>query len=134
MDVFVIFKPGSGIILDPRPVLNYFKSKGYKESDDRILIGGWPVQFLPPRGKLEEEAMRNAITLEDDAGPPLRVFSAEYIAAVALKTGRAKDFSRLLQFWESAALDRSQFKEIVSRHELTEKWLVFKKKFDLTEP
>jgi hypothetical protein len=134
VDVFVIFKPGSSIIIDPTPVLNYFKDKGYKESDDRIIIGGWPVQFLPPPGHLEEEAIQNAITLEDDDEPPLRVFTPEYLDAVALKTGLPKDFARLLQFWESPALDRGEFEEIVSRHGLAEKWVTFKQKFEITEP
>ena len=31
------------------------------------------------------------------------------------------------------ALDSGQFEEIVSRHELTEKWLAFKRKFELTD-
>ena len=135
MDVFVLFKPSSNIILDPSPVYSYFREKGYKLLDDegRIIIGGWPVQFLSPPGSLEEEAIENAVVLQDDDEPPLRVFSAEYIAAVALKTGRGKDLSRLLQFLESGVLDTSQFVGILSRHGLTEKWLDFKRKFELPD-
>jgi hypothetical protein len=134
VDVFVVFKPGSSLILDPTPVLHYFTSKGYVMKDDRVIIGGWPVQFLPPPGALEEEAMQHAVILEDDDGPPLRVFSAEHVAAVALKTGRPKDLMRLLQFLEGSVLDRGLFDEIVSRHGLTGKWLDFKRKFEPTEP
>jgi len=129
VDVFVAFKPEGALIIDPSPLLNYFKDKGYLMEDDRVVIGGWPVQFLPPPGPLEEEAMERAVLLEDDDGPPLRIFSAEYLAAAALKTGRSKDKSRLLQFLESGVLDRTRFDDVVSRHGLTEKWLDFRKQF-----
>ena len=62
-----------------------------------VVVSGWPVQFLPPTGPLIEEALAKAVEV-DIAGIPARVFTAEYLAAIALHTGRAKDKARLLQF------------------------------------
>jgi hypothetical protein len=59
----------------------------------------------------------------------VRVFTAEYLAAVALQTSRAKDKARLLQFFETGALDRNKFETIVERHRLTEKWRQFQQQF-----
>lgn len=59
-----------------------------------IVIGGWPVQFLPPTTPLAEEALRNAVET-DVQGISVRVCSAEHLAAIALQTGRAKDKVRL---------------------------------------
>ncbi len=128
VDVFVIFKHQAGPLIDPSPVFDYLKNRGYSMDGDRVTIGGWPVQFLPPPGSLEDEAMECAIILEDDEGS-LRVFSPEHLAAVALKTGRPKDFARLLQFLDYPKLDIQVFESIIFRHQLTEKWLEFKNRF-----
>jgi len=58
-----------------------------------------------------------------------RVFTAEHLAAIALQTGRAKDKARLLQFIETAALDRARFQAILSRHGLQEAWQRFEKQY-----
>src|SRR5438552_8879007 len=79
-------------------------------------------------GSLIEEALESAVDL-DVEGIPVRVFTAEYLAAVALQTSRAKDKARLLQFFETGALDRNKFETIVERHRLTEKWRQFQQQF-----
>jgi len=55
--------------------------------------------------------------------------AAEYLAALALQTGRAKDKARLLQFIEAHALDRKKFEELVERHGLTDTWREFQRQF-----
>lgn len=92
------------------------------------MIGGWPVQFLPPAGPLEEEAIRDAPS-HLVAETPIRVMSAEHLTAIALKTGRAKDYARILQFIESGILDSSRLDGILSRFELLDKWENFGKRF-----
>ena len=93
-----------------------------------IIIGGWPVQFLPPTGPLVEEALVEAVEIDVD-GMPARVFDAEHLAAIALQTGRAKDKARLLQFIESAVLDMRRFQEIISRYGLLPQWQKFERQF-----
>jgi hypothetical protein len=89
-----------------------------------IVIGGWPVQFLPPTGSLVEEALAQAVEI-DVEGTPARVFTAEHLAAIALQTGRAKDKARLLQFIETGALDSQRFQAIIARHQLVDAWQKF---------
>ncbi len=110
VDVFVAFpsEPGS-LLASPRPIFDYLKQFGYKMDGDYIVIGGWPVQFLPPTGSLVEEALHEAVEI-DVEGTPARVFTAEHLAAIALQTGRAKDKARLLQFIEAGTIESERFK------------------------
>lgn len=134
VDVFIAFQnaPGS-LVIDPRPLYEYLKARGGVVQDEYIVIAGWPVQFLPPGTPLVEEALRDAVSRDID-DMPVRVFTAEHLAAIALQTGRAKDKARLLQFVEDGALDVSQFQSIVSRHHLTAAWTRFERQFLHDQP
>ena len=129
VDVFVAFKslPGS-LVIDPRPIYQYLTARGGVMQDEYIVIAGWPVQFLPPGTPLVEEALRKAVNRDID-GLPVRVFTAEHLAAIALQTGRAKDKARLLQFIEDGALDGARFQAIVAHHRLSEAWDRFERQF-----
>ena len=129
VDVFIAFKPQQeGVILSPAPLFDYLKGFGCKMEGEHIVISGWPVQFLPASGPLLEDALDNAVEV-DVEGVPARVLTAEYLAAIALQTGRAKDKARLLQFIEARALDRKKFEEFLERHGLTDKWREFQRQF-----
>ena len=129
VDVFIAFKPErESIIVSPAPIFDYLKRFGCKMEGEYIVISGWPVQFLPASGPLLEDALDNAVEV-DVEGEPARVLTAEYLAAIALQTGRAKDKARLLQFIEARALDRKKFEEFLERHGLTDKWREFQRQF-----
>jgi hypothetical protein len=129
VDVFVDLHvaPGSHIVtLDP--ILDYLRGRGCTMEGEHILISGWPVQFLPPSSSLAEEALQNAVEM-NVAGIPARVLTAEHLAAIALKTGRAKDKARLLQFIEAGVLDQTTFEAILTRHDLLDRWQQFRRQF-----
>lgn len=129
VDVFIAFKPEQeSIIVSPAPIFDYLKNFGCTMEDEYIVISGWPVQFLPASGPLLEEALENAGEVDVD-GEPARVLAAEYLAAIALQTGRAKDKVRLLQFSEAGVLAAPIFQDIIARHDLKEKWDKFAKQF-----
>jgi hypothetical protein len=129
VDVFIAFKPQQkSIILSPAPIFDYLKGFGCKMEDDYIVISGWPVQFLPASGPLLEEALVKAAEV-DVEGVPARVFTPEYLAAIALETGRAKDKARVLQFIEAGVLESAKFEQLVDRQQLTDKWQKFKHQF-----
>jgi hypothetical protein len=86
------------------------------------------VQFLPPSDALDEEALQQAVETEVE-GVPTRVITAEHLVAMALKTARAKDFARMLQFVEAGVLDADKLDPILKRHGLLEKWEQFGVKF-----
>ena len=129
VDVFVVFRsePG-GLLVSPQAVFDYLKQHGGTMEGEYVLLGGWPVQFLPSTGPLVDEALAEA-ALHDVDGMSTRVFTAEHLAAIALETGRAKDKTRLLQFIESPTFDLGRFQEIVGRHGLAAAWARFQRQF-----
>ena len=129
VDVFIAFKPQQeSIIVSPAPIFDYLKGFGCKMEGEYIVISGWPVQFLPASGPLLEEALGNAVEV-DAEGESTRVLSAEYLAVIALQTGRAKDKARLLAFIEAKAIDLARFQEIVNRYDLIDQWRRFQQQF-----
>ena len=109
-------------------MIDYFKARGGTMEGEYIVLAGTPVQFLPPASVLVEEALREAVE-KDIEGTPVRVFSAEHLAAIALETNRGKDKSRLIQFIEEEAIEMLRFQQIVERHGLVERWNKFKLQF-----
>ena len=129
VDVFIGFKlEGESVIVSPAPIFDYLKKFGCRMEGEHIIISDWPVQFLPANGPLLEEALANAAEV-DVEGNRARVFGAEYLAAIALQTGRAKDKARLLQFVEAGWLATAAFEELIVRHGLKEKWKKFSRQF-----
>jgi len=129
VDIFVAFRPEPGsLLLSPAPIFDYLKARGCSMEGEYIVIGGWPVQFLPPTGPLVEEALAQAVET-DVEGTPARVFMGEHLAAIALQTGRAKDKARLLQFIEAGAFDAARFQAILARHGLVDAWQKFERQF-----
>lgn len=85
--------------------------------DEHIVVGGWPVQFLPTRNELEREAVAESVATEVE-GVITWVMSPEHLVAMALTTGRSKDHIRILQFIEQDAVDGNRLRSILDRHEL----------------
>ena len=129
LDVFVVLPttPGSSL-LSLSPIYEYLTEHGCKVDGERIVIGDWPVQFLPPQGALEQEALDEAVNT-DYEGTPTYVLSAEHLVAIALKTGRAKDYARIAMFLDQDAVDTVRLNSILFRHGLVPKWESFKSKF-----
>jgi len=124
VDVFIAFKAEEeSSIVSPSPIFDYLRKFGCKMEGEYIIIGGWPVQFLPPTSPLVEEALAVAIEM-DVAGIPARVFTA-----IALQTDRAKDKARLLQFIEAGVLDGAKFQDLVNRFGLIDRWQQFQRQF-----
>ena len=53
----------------------------------------------------------------------------EHLVAIALKTGRAKDFTRILQFLGLGAVNKDKLNWILEKHGLTPKWEKFKQRY-----
>jgi hypothetical protein len=129
VDIFVALPTASNsplVILTP--VYDYLIARGCKAKGEHIVIGDWPVQFLGPANALEQEALAEAIKA-DVEGVPTRVMTAEHLVAIALNTGRAKDFTRILQFLEQEAVSRDKLNRIFLKHGLAEKWERFRRRY-----
>ncbi len=127
IDVFVSFQQ-AGLLPTLSPVYEYLTARGFKAEKEYMIVGKWPVQFLPPGNALVEEALALAVETELE-GVRTWVMTAEHLTAIALQTGRAKDFSRILQFIESGTLDADRLDQILARHGLLAKWEQFGQKF-----
>ncbi|WP_337286475.1 hypothetical protein [Candidatus Methylomirabilis sp.] len=129
VDIFVAFcyQPDQ-VVVNLRPIFDYLTARGGVVEGEYIVLAGWPVQFLPATSPLVEEALTEAVTV-DVEDTPARVFTAEHLAAIALQTGRAKDYARLLQFIEAAAINAERFQDVVHRHGLLDRWQTFERRF-----
>ena len=129
IDIFVRLPGGRGSsLVSLAPIYDYLNAHGGRTEGEHVVIGGWPVQFLPVSTALEEEGLQEAVEI-DVEGVPARVMRAEHLVAIALQTGRAKDHARILQFIEQDAVNRGELKRIVEAHGLTPKWEKFKERF-----
>jgi hypothetical protein len=129
IDILAELKPTPGsALLRLAPVYDYLRSRGYATEKEYIVVEGWPVQILPPGDPLDEEALREAVETEVE-GVHTWVITAEHLVAIALKTARPKDFTRILEFVESGVVDMDKLDRILRRHGLLEKWEQFRTKF-----
>lgn len=118
VDVFVILGPAAGsLLISLEPIYAAAKAKGAIERQEHLVIGSWPVQILPAYKPLVEEALENALAV-NYFDVPTRVFGAEYLCAIALDTGRPKDFFRVSAFIEQEAVDIPLLKVLVSKYGL----------------
>lgn len=127
VDIFVTL-PSAGGLLTLAPIYAYLKEHGGIEQDEYIVLDGWPVQFLPPSDDLDLEAIEKSVATVVE-GVSTRIMTAEHLAAIALRTGRAKDHNRVLQFAEQDAVDKEKMQDILERHGLTSKWKQFEQKY-----
>ena len=129
VDVFVILPLASGSsLLSLAPIYEYLRARGCQLEGERIIVGEWPVQFLPAHSPLEREALSQALET-DVEGTQTWVMSAEHLVAIALHTGRAKDYARIVQFLEQHAVDAEKLNQIFKRHELLDKWRKFERRY-----
>jgi hypothetical protein len=98
-------------------IYSHLQSKGWHVEREHLIIKDFPVQFLAASG-LTEEAVRKAKRIEYD-GVPAKVFSPEYIIAIAVSVGRHKDLARIEQLMAQAKVDRALLDDILRRHNLT---------------
>jgi len=124
VDAFIVLNPPPGrMLVSLDGILGYLEARGFHSNAEGLpVIFGWPVQFLPVDRPLLKEALEQSVVQEIDE-VPVRVFTAEHLAAIAFALGRPKDKRRLDQFREEKALDARGLHEILERHSLLERWL-----------
>src|SRR5688572_29705378 len=105
IDIFISFPNVShGLLISLESIYSYLRSLGYHAHGEHVEIEGWPVQFLPADDPLYNEAVMESLETDLD-GVSLRIMSAEHLIAVALRTGRPKDFARMSQFISEKVFD-----------------------------
>jgi hypothetical protein len=119
LDVFVLFQDNASLV-PLQPIYDALRERGYFPDEimpECIDIDGTPVQFLPVYNNLLEEALKHAVEFDYD-GVLTRVLPAEYLAAISVQTGRAKDKLRVQAFLGWEGFDRKRFAEICAVHGL----------------
>ncbi|MBN2200308.1 MAG: hypothetical protein JW747_10735 [Candidatus Aminicenantes bacterium] len=111
-DLDIFFIPAKEGLDELAPIYEFARGRGYVEKAEALLIEGFPVQFIPAYYDLVREAVGGAVTLKY-RDVEARVVTAEYLAAIALQTGRAKDRERVIRLLEEAAIDRAALEKIL---------------------
>ena len=111
-----------------KEIYAFCAAKGHRPEGESIRVGPWPVQFVPTFDSITEEAIAKADTV-DFEGVPLRVVDADHLAVIALNTGRAKDFARILALLDSSSATADSIAKVASQHGLHDKWLRFQSRF-----
>lgn len=119
-DLDVFFIPAQPGLDELAPLYEFARGRGYVEQAEALIIEGFPVQFIPAYNDLVREAVANAATLKY-RGVEAKVVKAEYLVAIALQTGRAKDRERVVQLLDSDVVNRAFLFGILGRYGLAEK-------------
>jgi hypothetical protein len=119
-DLAIFFIPAQEGLDELAPIYEFAREHGYGTQAEAILIEGFPVQFIPAYNGLVREAVLYAVTLRY-RDVEAKVVKAEYLAAIALQTGRPKDRERVIRLLEEAAIDRAVLDRILEKHGLAEK-------------
>jgi len=110
------------------PVYEFCTGKGFLSEGEAVRVSAWPVQFIPVFSALTREALEHADT-DHFEGEPFRVVRADYLAVIALSTGRAKDFARVLALLEAGSVTPEEIAALAERHRLADAWKRFKTRF-----
>jgi hypothetical protein len=126
LDIFFIpAKEGLDVL---EPIYDFAKERGFSTQAESILIEGFPVQFIPAYNNLVREAVEKSATLkyrEVEA----KVVTAEYLAAIALQTGRAKDRERVIRLLDEAVIDRTVLGSILESFDLVDRFKKLERQF-----
>ena len=120
IDAFVFLKASPGGLISLTPIYDALVALGGSIEREYVRFAEWPVQILPDANELLRESIRTANVVAFD-GIPTRVFTAAHLCAVALQTGRTKDYLRVAMFMEQRAVDREQLDKICERHSLVDR-------------
>jgi hypothetical protein len=121
IDIFFPVAAQSTSFLDLGPLYKHLQYKGYYPKEEMIRIKGWDVQFLPTFDDLTDEAVQTAVYFDVD-GEQVRVMSGEYLVAIALKTGRSKDFARVKMFLDEGKVNKESVEQLVKKFGLEAQW------------
>jgi len=126
LDAFVLLNPSGGLI-SLTPLYDFLKQRGATEEREHLWLAGTLVQLIPAYDALTEEAVRTAV--EKTVGQTrTRVMRVEHLIAIALKTGRAKDRTRIALLLDEAEVDEANLLDILARHRLQDRWEGYKLK------
>ena len=126
LDLVVDLPVGPGGLISLTPLYTYLEDRGHRIEGEVVIIEGMPVQLLPVTSALMEEALTNALPIQV-GGIAARVLDLEYLIAVALEVGRAKDLLKIRHALETSRrpVDLARLERLLQRHGLESQWRRF---------
>lgn len=128
LDIFAFLKPSASGLLVLTPMYARLQELGGRIENEYVVIGKWPVQILPAYTPLVEEAVACAV---DRAFEDLivRVVDANYLCAIALQTGRPKDYLRIYTLIESGHVQSDKLAVLVNKFGLAQRWGIYVQRY-----
>ena len=128
LDIFAFLKPSASGLLVLTPLYDRLKELGATVQNEHIVIHGWPVQILPAYTPLVEEAVVNALE-QSFHELTVPVVTAEYLCAIALQTGRPKDYQRIHSLLEAGCVNAARLTQLVNQFHLTLRWSTYARRY-----
>ena len=121
LDIFAFLRPAPGGLIVLGPLYDRLRELGAVVSGEHVRVHGWLVQILPAYTPLVEEAVRNAPE-QSYEGVPVPVLGAEYLCAIALQTGRAKDYQRVDALLGAECVRPATLRHLIETYRLLDRW------------
>jgi hypothetical protein len=132
LDVFCLVASSASALTPFASLYEELKRRAYMFEGEFMSIEGVPVQFLPASTPLLVDALAAAVAMSFGQ-TAARVMRPEYLAAIALQTGRDKDYARVdLLLRQAKDFDVGLLKQLVLDHGLSSRLSVFKTRFTET--
>jgi len=123
LDIFFVFKKKQNtLVLSLDEIYDYARKRGFEFDHEFVRIDSWLVQFVESsHSPLWTNAIDTARMLPLDSHT-LPVIDPEYLVAMWLFAGRAKDYQKIAIFLESALVERNRLKTVLEDNGLMVKW------------
>lgn len=108
------------------PIYQYIVNAGYRMEGLHFIIGDVPLDIVVIKNDPNDilyDALKHAQSIKTDIGTA-KVFTPDYLAAIALSVGRKKDYRKVDLLLNSITSD---FSRILKKYGLTKKWNDYKK-------
>ena len=128
LDIFIILPESSSLLISLSPIYSWFSDRGYKPSQEQIIIEGIPVQFIPVYNDLVKDGVLDAAE-KKYGNTPTRVLKPEYLIALMLQTYRPKDKERLSKFLQETTIDYPLLDSILLKYNLKTVFETFKEQY-----
>jgi hypothetical protein len=123
LDIFFFLKEkNDSPILSMSKIYEFAKENGFSFDHEFINIYGWLVQFVEAsHNDLWKEAIEKSDTIKF-GNANVFVIGREYLVAMWLFAGRAKDYQKIITFLDAEIIEDKKLLEILERNNLSAKW------------
>ena len=128
LDIFIILPEPPSQPVSLSPIYAWLTTRGYKPSQEQVVIEGIAVQFIPVYNDLVKDGVLHA-SERTYGNTPTRVLRPEYLIALMLQTFRPKDKERLGRFLQESTIDHTLLDSILAKHDLTNAFRTFKERY-----